>query len=166
MATSIPCEGKIGEIAMPDGSAVSYDGLPETNYKLIFPKLPMMVMFMQGVDLPGISVNQATRTTPYVDTNEIGEKINYTPFTVEALVDSKMKNYREVYDWMKRMTVKGSIVGETDNPILVIGGVNMIRFVDAWPMAISGVSFTSTNTDVVYARTTVTFNYDFYEFIS
>ena len=154
-----------GDIVMPDGSTVNYDGMPNTNFRVIFPKLPWVVLFLQGFSMPSFGVNEVSRVTPYADINEVGEKINYDPFSVSYFIDSGLKTYKSIYDWTKRMTVAGSLVGETDNAILVINNVAMIRFLDVWPMTTTGLEFDVTNQDVTYLRATTTFNYDYFEFI-
>jgi hypothetical protein len=153
-----------GIITAPDGTELSYDGLPDGAFRLIFPKAPFVTMFLQQLDLPGIQVNQAARKTPLVDMNEIGEKLNYLPFTCSFLVDKNLKNYKEIYNWMKRMTVNGTIVGETDTASLVINGKEMCTFVDCWPTSLGQLTFTTTNNDVVYVTCTAVFNYDYLEF--
>jgi hypothetical protein len=151
---------------MPDGAVVNYDGVPDTSFRLIFPKLPWVVLFMQGFQMPGFRVQEVTRVTPYVDMNEIGEKIVYEPFTVTYFVDSGLKNYKSVYDWTKRMSVAGTSVGESSEAILVINGVEMIRFNGCWPMSTTGFNFETTGSDVNYLRASTTFNYDYYEFLN
>lgn len=159
------CENEIGSITMPDGSPVSYDGLPITNYRLIFPKAFNMVFFLQEFNMPEVFINEVAQPTPLVNVNNIGEKMRYDFLTCRFLVDKSMKNYREIFEWMRRMTVRGSSVGETDNPVLIVNGIETIRFVEAWPMKLSGLTFRSDVNDVQYLSCTATFNYDYLEFL-
>ena len=153
-----------GIITGPDGEELSYDGLPNGAFRLIFPKAPFMTMFLQQFDLPGITVREAPRSTPLQDIQEIGEKLNFIPFTCTFMVDKNLKNYKEIYNWMKRMTVRGSIVGETDTASLIINGKEMCSFVDVWPTSLGNLSFMTTNNDVVYLTCTAQFNYDYLVF--
>lgn len=153
------------EILMSDGSAVSYDGLTQTAFNLIFPKAPHITMFLQGFELPGINVSQVIVPTPYVDMNDIGEKIQYTPFNCTFLIDSEFKNYKEMYDWMKRMSAGGTKIGDVDEVVLVINGKQSIRFTGAWPTSLSSVSFITNATDVEYLTATVSMNFDYYYFL-
>lgn len=155
---------EVGQIYAPDGSILSFDGLPNTQFRLVFQKAPFVTMFLQGFNLPGISVNEVKRATPYVDVNEIGEKLRYVPFTCTFMVDKNLKTFREILNWMERMTVAGSNIGETDNPTLIIGGVEMCQFDGAWPTALGQLDFVTTNSDVVYLTCTATFNYDYLKF--
>lgn len=150
-----------GEIVGPDGEELSYDGLPNGAFRLIFPKAPFMTMFLQQFDLPGIQVREVGRPSPVTNFTEVGEKLNYIPFTVTFLVDKKLKNYKEIYDWMKRMTVRGSSIDEHDNPRLIINDKLHVEFVGAWPTSLGNLTFMTTNNDVVYLTCTATFNYDY-----
>ena len=100
---------------------ISFDGLPNTDFKLVFPKLPLTTMFLQTLNVASISVGVAPQETRYVNLQNVGEKLSYQPFSATFLVDKNMLCYNEIYEWMKRMTVSGSSVGETDNPYLMIG---------------------------------------------
>jgi hypothetical protein len=158
------CEDLQGYVIGPAGeSPPNYDGLPDTNFRLIFGKANIAVFFLQEFDLPAIKVAEVKRQTPFVDINEVGEKIVYDPFTITFLVDTKMKNFKQIYDWMKRMTVAGSRVGETDEVTLMINNAKMIRFTGCWPMSISGLNFVTNNNRVTYIKSTATFNYDWFD---
>ena len=67
---------------------------------------------------------------------------------------------KEIHTWMQRMTVRGTTVGETDSPVLIINNKKMITFSDAWPTALGQMSFVTTANDVVYITCTATFRYD------
>jgi hypothetical protein len=159
------CEFQNGEATMPDGSPLSYDGLPNTNFRLLFPKATWVNMFLQEFTVPEVSVTEVIRTTPYADINDIGEKMNYGDVTATFLVDKNLKNYREIFNWMRRMTNRGSHIGESDNPLLIVNGKEMIRFVEAWPMSLSGLSFVTNANDVTYITATAVFNLDYFEFV-
>lgn len=159
------CENEIGEIMMPDGGAVSYDALPNTGFRVLFPKAPMVNMFLQEITVPSIGVSEVRQNTPYVDINNVGEKIQYGDCICTFLIDKNLKNYREIFNWMRRMTVAGTTVGESDNPLIIINGKETIRLVEAWPMELSSLNFVTNATDVVYMTATVTFNLDYWEFV-
>jgi len=155
----------LGNVTMSDGSAVSYDALPNTDFRLYFPKATWLTMFLQEFVVPEVSVDEATRSSPYVDFNEIGEKMKYGDITCRFIVDKNLKNYKEIFNWMRRMTVAGSIVGETENLVLIVNGIEMIRFTEAWPLSLSDLRFAADESDVTYITASVTFNFDYFEFI-
>lgn len=154
-----------GNASMPDGTPVALDGLLIQDCRLFFPKMPTVNFFLQGIQLPDVSVNEVKQYTRYVDPNQIGEKVNFEPFSVRFMVDKQFKNWNEIFDWMKRMTVKGTSIGETDDAIIIIGGKNVLRFVDAWPTRLGGVEFDATVPEAQYVKCQLEINYDYIDYI-
>ncbi len=150
---------------MADGSPVSYDGLPDTKFQCSFQKLPNTIFFLQGWSVPGIEIDTLDRPTPYLDINEIGSKINYSPFTIDFLVDSRMKNFKEIYNWMKRITVSNNQKDEVCDAVIIVNGTETIRFVDCWPLSIGDLQFKTNSEDVNYLACQVRIQYDWYEFL-
>jgi len=97
--------------------------------------------------------------------NEIGEKLNFLPFTVNFLVDKYCRNWSAIYNWMKQMTVDGTIVGKTEDIILMIDGKEFIRFYGCWPTNLSGMNMDSTIERVQYLKASIVFNYDYFDLL-
>lgn len=160
------CSDEKGFMTMPDGSPVTYDGLPESNFRLLFTKAPFTVFFLQEVVLPEVRVEEVVQNTRFADINNIGEKMIYGDLVIRFLVDKNLKNYSELFRWMRRMTVAGTSVGETDDPVLIINGTEMIRFVGAWPLSLSDLTFKTDVDDVNYITCVAVFNLDYMENIA
>lgn len=156
----------IGSASMKNDEFLTFDALPSNKYSLIIPSLPNVQFFLQSFEMPDISVNEVSVPTRFVDHNEIGEKLVFEPFTVTFLVDKYMRNWTNVYNWMKAMTVQGSSVGKSDDIILGIGSVEFIRFVEAWPTRLSGIEMSSILPSVNYVQASVSFNYDYLNVIN
>lgn len=156
-----------GIVTMPDGSPVNYDGATTLAFKLSFMKLPMTEMFIQECNIPGISLSPVNQQSPLMQFSHPGEKLNYEDFQCTFLVDKNFKNYKEVIDWMTRISTKAgrSQEDEYENPVLSIGPTKSIRFYNAFPISISGLSLKSNETNVVYLTSTATFRYDYFEFL-
>lgn len=149
----------------PVTDPLNIDPLLVTAFKLILPKLPSVTMFMQTVSLPGLSVKRVTQDTRFVSVAQIGEKINYSPLTVNFLVQGNLNNYREIEAWVRRMTVEGSHVDEVDNIVLSINDQDTVRFYNCWPSTLGNLDFEANPTDAKYHHCSVTFEYDYWEFI-
>lgn len=159
------CADVVGFVEGPNGEIpVSYDGLTNTSFRVIFEKANSSVFFLQSFNLPSVRIREVKTNTPLVDMNEIGEKIDYTPFEMSFMVDADLRNYRQVYNWMKRMTVRGSKVGETDTVLLSINGKESIRFYGCWPMELSDLEFVTNPDGIVYMKCTLIVNYDYFLF--
>lgn len=158
------CEDK-GNLLSYDGAPISFDALPEHKYKVIFSKIPNTIFFLQSFSFPGVSVEKFIHHTPYMDIDEVGEKIIYEPFKITFLVDAQMNNHFEIYNWMKRMTVQGSNVDEVSDAVLMVNDSRRINFTDCWPGRLDGIQFVSTSNEPNYVVCTATFNYDYYHII-
>ena len=149
-------------IGQADGTL---DGLLVQNCKIQFAKLPTVRFFLQEIELPEITVNEVKQYTRYVDPNQIGEKVNYEPFTLRFMVDSRMRNYAEIFTWMKRMTVSGSKVDETDEVTLIVDNQQILQFHGCWPMKLGGLEFSTTEQQHKYMTCSMTLNYDYADLI-
>lgn len=162
--TLVPNE-QLGIAIDANDSPLSFDALLENNCRLSFPKLPLVQFWMQDIKLPQIVINQVKQYTRYVDTNEIGEKIIYEPFTITFVVDKTLANYSSVFNWMKSITVQGSATGNSiakgtvDTPVLIVNNLPVLQFVDAWPSALGGLIFTNESSEYVKCDLTINFDY-------
>ena len=150
-------------------------------------KLPKLSYFAQQINLPTISLTSAEVQTPFVMVPTPGEKLDFTPLTVEFLIDEKMENYKAIHDWMAGLgfpenyeqyksfngsdDVGGSELkrNTSDATLIVLGNHNTpiqtIQFYDCWPESLESITFTSTTQDVQYLIGSVTFRYSYYKFI-
>jgi hypothetical protein len=120
---------------------------------------------MQTVNLPGLNVKRVTQDTRFADIAQIGEKIKYSPFEVKFLVQRNLENYREIEAWIRRMTVDGANVDEVDNIVLSINEQDTVRFYNCWPSELGDLNFEANPIEAKYHNCTVTFEYDYWEFI-
>jgi hypothetical protein len=157
----------VGTVTMPDGSSLNYDGIASINFRLSFMKLPFTEMFIQEFTFPGISLSVVEQPSTYVAFGHPGEKIAYEPLVCTFLVDKNLKNYKEITEWMKRITTMSGREQEDEyeNPVLSMGSSTSARFYNAFPTSISGLQFRSNEQDMIYLTSNITFKYDYYEFI-
>lgn len=78
--------------------------LHPNKFSLSFQRLPEMQYFCQGVSVPGISMGEAPRNTPFVDLYSPGEKAIYDLLSVTFFVDEELKSWLGVHDWIRAMT--------------------------------------------------------------
>jgi len=155
----------IGSASMHSGDLLTFDPLVVNKFSLIIPNQENVTFFLQQFSLPSVDVAEVIVNTRHVDMNEIGEKMQFNPFTVNILVDKYCRNWSAIYNWMKQMTVDGSIVGKTEDIILMVDGKEFIRFYGCWPASLSGFNMDSTIESVQYLKATLTFNYDYFDLI-
>ena len=70
------------------------------QFRFKMTKLPLVEFFVQSANLPGISLGNATQTTPLYDIPIPGDKISYSPLDLSFIVDENLNNYKEIHDWL------------------------------------------------------------------
>ena len=63
-------------------------------------KLPDMNFFCQQVDLPQLDLGDIEMATPLVMNPIPGEMLTFSELHVQFLVDSEMKNYQAIFNWL------------------------------------------------------------------
>lgn len=80
------------------------DILQSTKFKLNFNRLPGLTFFCQTVNLPGISLTEVIRPTPFIDLYHPGEKAIYDNLNVTMQIDEDLRAWLEIHDWIRGMT--------------------------------------------------------------
>ena len=78
--------------------------LHPNKFTLTFHRLPEMEYFCQGASVPGISMGEALRNTPFVDLYSPGDKAIYDLFNVTFFVDEELKSWISIHDWIRAAT--------------------------------------------------------------
>jgi hypothetical protein len=96
-----------------------------------------------------------------LDYKQVGEKLKYSAFSVEFVLDSQLEGYKEVHEWMKKLSVQGLNSDTTTNSRLITAG-GIYEFINVFPIELSGIKFDSTATDLVFPTCQITFECDYY----
>ena len=70
------------------------------QFRFKIAKLPQVEFFIQTVNLPGISIGEATVPTPLYNYPVPGDEISYQSLDLSFLVDENLNNYKELHDWI------------------------------------------------------------------
>lgn len=164
------------------------DLLQSTKFKLNFSRLPEMTFFCQTVNLPGISLTEVPRPTPFVDLYVPGEKAIYDTLNVTFLVDEDLVAWLSIHDWIRGMTFpvefqeyanldrqsKESIfrkgaklpVQYSDASVTVYTNKNNPNFrtlyKDLFPTTLSGIQFSSMDSAENIMTCDASFRYSYY----
>lgn len=153
-------------------------------FKFSVARLPLTTFFIQSVSLPGISMGDARQANPFRQIPIPGTHLDYDDLMINYKVDEKLKNYKEIHDWMRGLgfpergseytAIANNKIDEgtgtwTGNGVysdlsLVIMNSNRvptseIHFKDAYPVSISSLIFDTTGEDVMYLEAATTFRY-------
>lgn len=148
----------------------NFNFLSPTGFKLSIesPKFDNLEYFITTVALPAMSLAEVSSSFKNQQGFVSGDQVNFDSLDVTFLVDEDMNNYSEVFDWIKE-TADSDTVSNNDIILSVLTSHNnlnrQIRFVNAVPVSLGGVEFTTQATDVEYLQSNVSFRYDYFELI-
>ena len=163
------------------------DPLSPNGFMFSVAKLPGMNFFCQQVDLPSVDLGNFDQATPLAITPVAGDMLSFSELHVQFLIDSEMKNYQAIFDWMNGLgfpvdhkqytdyidsdTNHFSELAKSysDGTLTILTGQNLpvkqLQFIDLYPTSLGSLTFQSTNTDVQYLIGNATFKYTYYKFI-
>lgn len=162
--------------------------LSTKKFEFSIKRLPNVEFYVQGVTLPGINGSFTPVATPFTNINRHGDKLEYEDLTVTIRVDEDLRAYKELHDWLVALTKPISYDQYTlktqrqsdrltlpedmlysDASVFILnsnGNPNLeFRFVDIFPISLSGIQFNSTATDTDFASCDITFKYTYYDII-
>jgi hypothetical protein len=151
-------------------------------------KLPDMSYFCQQVNLPGVTVGSPEFGNPFNSQPIPGDSLTYDQLTVQFLVDSDMRNYKAIYNWIialgfpqsyeqyvtfinqdERGALSELARNYSDATLQILSGTNVptqiVQFHDLFPVSLDSIAFESTNQDVQYVVGNATFRYGYYKFL-
>jgi hypothetical protein len=151
-------------------------------------KLPNLNFFCQQANLPGITLGAPEFGNPFRIQPIPGETLTYDELNIQFLVDSKMNNYQQLYNWIVALGFpneyeqyttfiseddRGAISelarNYSDATLQILSGTNTVvktvQFVDLFPVTIDSLMFQSTNSDVQYLVGNATFRYGYYKLL-
>lgn len=154
------------------------------GFKFSLKRAPSLNFFVIKATIPSISIGTATLPTPFKKVPLIGDSIEYGDFDIEFKVDENLENYLEIFNWITRATrpenfegfkqlkeVSGSnyrpsLEGTglySDATLTVLNssmmGIKSFEFRNMYPIMLSGMNFSSVESDVNYVNAIVRFRY-------
>lgn len=167
-----------------------FDYAQNSQFRVSFPNYPKVEYFCSAITIPGISLTAVDRPTSLANIPMVGDTVTYENFDMTFLVDEKLENYREIYDWMinigfpdnhaqfrnqERRDQSGmqrlgdrelyddlmiTVLSSKNNPVV------RLRLYEAWPVQLGGLEYTQTGTDTEYLTCDVSWAYMYYDFKS
>ena len=155
--------------------------LSPINFRFAIKRAPHVNFFVQGVNLPGLSLPDIDVSNPLIRVPYPGDHLLYDELDLSFKVDEDLKNYMEIHEWLralgkrsydeyKTLTQKTSTTGETirsDMTLTVLTSNRnanySVTFKDAFPIKLSGINFDVTSSDVDYVPASATFRYVTYD---
>lgn len=136
-------------------------GLDTTKFTLVFTKLPNLQLFCNSITLPSITLGVTEQHSSFISHKQVGEKLVYSSFTCEFILDQQLEGYKEIHEWMKRLSVQGYNDDTISNSRLVTTG-GSYELINVFPIELSGITFDTKSSDITFPSCQVTFACDMY----
>jgi hypothetical protein len=161
--------------------------LGQNGFQFAIKRLPNVNYFAQGVSIPAISMNPIETPTPFAYVPRPGDRLTYEPLAVTFKVDEDLKNYFEIQKWLVGLghpddlgqtrdlskDIRNNSVGfrpvgnattyVSDAVLSVLTSAKNLNinifFYDCFPISLTELAFTSTNTTIDYLEATAVFRY-------
>src|SRR5210317_596867 len=125
-----------------------------TQFRFQIQKLPEVQFFAQTINIPGISVEGLTQSSPLSQIAIAGSDLSYEDLTVSFLIDEEYRNYREVQDWLKGLSFPENHT-QFQN-LLSDGSDRMPRSQSRGVQTESGKTYPATPDAAIYSDATLT----------
>jgi len=162
--------------------------LSPVGYDFKIKKLPTVNYFVQAINLPSVTLGQASLPTPFINVPIQGDHLQYGELLVTFKVDEDMANYIELYNWLtylgfpesfnqsKELYNKGRSAARTSIPtselgegvvsdatlIILNSAMNprfSIEFNDVFPTNLIDLQFDTRMADIDYVESTCSFSF-------
>ena len=140
--------------------------LSPTGFKLTInrEKFANTEFFITSFTIPDISISPVESKYR----NTISYEAAFGDLSLRFAIDEDMKNYIEIFNWLKANTTNDSKnngqIERHDMILSVMTNKNSVnkqfQFKDAFPTGLSGVEFTTTSTEVGYLQADIGFRYN------
>jgi len=156
--------------------------LQSTKFLLTFDRIRTTQYFCQTVNLPGVTLGEVSRATPFLDMYSPGTKLTYDPLVVEFILDEELQGWKNMYDWFLSMADPdgfekrdGSRELQTnkhfsDATLSILSGLNnplvRIHYTNLFPLSISDIRFDTTQSADTILTATATFRYQSYTYLT
>lgn len=149
-----------------------------TNNKFLFVlnRCPAMTYFCQRANIPDISIGISLQANPTaIDIRRPGTRHVFGDLQIGFVVDEEMKNWLEVYNWMRNLSTDTNSIGDilaekqkTSSAVLHIlssayNPILQVMFYNVFPTSLSQIPFDSTAIDSEAVIANSIFTYTHYE---
>jgi len=158
--------------------------LPSNKFALQVLALPDVQYWCQTVNIPGISIGEAPRNTPFIDLFSPGDKAILNPFSITFIVDEDFRGWESIFTWMTSLTFPKNFqqygelsqrFGAWKKPMpqfsdLLLTVLNTkqnpvfrVKFLNCFPVSLSDIVLSTTFDQEDVLTSDVTFRYDIFE---
>lgn len=156
--------------------------LSPIQFRFQLKRAPTLNFNVQQANIPGFNVPSVEIANPFVSYPLPGDHIQYDLLGVNFIVNEDLTDYLEIWNWMRRYAYPNSyseyseLTGPTvpmgegirsDISLIIINSSRLPRiqltFKDAFPISISSLQFSTTETNVNYLTADASFRFSSYD---
>lgn len=155
--------------------------LQPTKFLLTFARIPNTQFFCQEVNIPGVSLGEVDRVTPFLDMFSPGTKLKYDPLDVEFIVDAQLQSWKDIYNWFTSIADPDGFEGRrinreiqnntnfSDATLTVLSALNnpvvRIEYHNCFPLTLSDIRFDTKSSADNIITCRATFRYQSYKYL-
>ena len=159
--------------------------LAPVGFKFKLQKAQKVDFFCNSANIPSISLGTSLQTRFGKNIDVPGDKMNFEDFRLRFLVDEDLVNYSTIHNWLTALGFpettqqyadqyfdngKNDINNFFSDGTLIILNSNyrakaQVKFKDLFPVSLTSLDFTATDTDINYFTAEVSFKYTVYNLL-
>ncbi|MBC8442684.1 MAG: hypothetical protein H8D80_00685 [Proteobacteria bacterium] len=151
--------------------------LNNNSFKFSIEKTPNVTYFCQKANIPALSFGFVEQPTKYGTRLQLaGTQYDFETLEISFMVDENLKNYMEIFDWMRSM---GNVEDfseyvditrhQTDATLLVLSSayrpIYSVNFVGVFPITLGAIDFDSSVPETEPVIVTTTFQYRSFDIV-
>ena len=163
--------------------------LSAVGFKFSISRAPKISFFGNSINIPAVSMGNATQPTYLKDIPIPGDKMEFEDLSVRFLVDENLENYMKIHNWLRGLgypeTTKNYKDYMTDNVTNIYDpeqnsfsdgalhilnsnyrDVAIVKFDDLFPVYLTSLDFDASEGDINYFTADVTFKYTVYNIVA
>jgi hypothetical protein len=155
--------------------------LSNNKFDFVLKRIPNFTFLVQGVNLPGLTLQSSSINTPFSAVSIPGNQITFGSLSLTFMVDEDMQAWYELYDWIIQLgnpkgynkignlTREPGFINSTTSDAILYVKTNSnnpnfkFNFIDVYPTELGEMNFTSSDNGQEFITSTATFNYGYYE---
>jgi hypothetical protein len=160
--------------------------LSPVGFQFALSKYPKVSFFCNSAKIPQITLQTETQSTYLKRIDIPGDQLEYEDLKLRFLVDEDLVNYTTIHNWLTALGFPETpqqfddqlMESGVSNPLnffsdatLIILNSNynpkvQVRFKDLFPISLTSLDFTATDTDINYFTAEVSFKYTIYNILN
>jgi hypothetical protein len=159
--------------------------LQPTKYLLQFDRIGTVQYFCQSVNIPGISLGNATYNTPLVDFPIAGNKLNYSNLNINFAVGEDLDSWNQLQLWFMSIASPKSLQDRqnltstqnnykssgfknySDASLTILSALNnpvlRVQFYNTFPVSLSDINFDTKESADTIITSDASFMFEYYD---